>query len=117
LKTLPIAVPSSVFDRDAIEQARLDFLADYERRYRYVTEEIEVELSVVRVRGRGVQERPELPRQARADAPRPIEERRVRFRDGARATPVYLRDAVGAGVELVGPAIVEQLDTTTVVPP
>jgi N-methylhydantoinase A len=30
---------------------------------------------------------------------------------------VYRREALGVGVELVGPAIVEQLDSTTVIEP
>ncbi len=32
-------------------------------------------------------------------------------------TPVYRRDALSAGSRLSGPAIVEQLDSTTVIPP
>ena len=32
-------------------------------------------------------------------------------------TPIYDRDALGAGAVLQGPAIVQQLDTTTVVYP
>jgi N-methylhydantoinase A len=117
LKTLPITVPSTPFDAATIAAARHAFLAEYERRYQYVTEDIEVELSVVRVRGRGVQERPELPVRPPLEAPRPYEERPVRFRDGPRTTPVYWRDDLGRGLELPSPLVVEQLDTTTVVPP
>lgn len=36
---------------------------------------------------------------------------------GYVATPVYARDRLPVGREIVGPAIVEQMDTTTVVPP
>jgi N-methylhydantoinase A len=43
--------------------------------------------------------------------------RRVWFEGGWRETPVYRREALGVGVELVGPAIVEQLDSTTVIEP
>jgi N-methylhydantoinase A len=32
-------------------------------------------------------------------------------------TPVYRRDSLPAGASFEGPAIVEQLDSTTVVPP
>jgi N-methylhydantoinase A len=36
---------------------------------------------------------------------------------GAAETPVYHRDDLPAGAALEGPAIVEQLDSTTVIPP
>ena len=37
--------------------------------------------------------------------------------EGAVETPVYSRDALGAGFTIVGPAVIEQLDSTTIVPP
>ncbi|MBI2918911.1 MAG: hydantoinase/oxoprolinase family protein [Chloroflexi bacterium] len=37
--------------------------------------------------------------------------------DGQRPTPVYERSRLGAGDELTGPAIIEQMDSTTVVYP
>ena len=43
--------------------------------------------------------------------------RTVRFQDGRCETPVLRREALGPGSTLRGPAIVEQLDTTTVLPP
>ena len=39
------------------------------------------------------------------------------FDGGWRDTPVYLRDALPRDAVFPGPAIVEQLDTTTVVEP
>ena len=41
----------------------------------------------------------------------------VVFRDGELETPLYDRDLLAAGNRIVGPALVVQLDTTTVVPP
>ena len=47
-----------------------------------------------------------------------IEKRSVWFaQTGFVATPVYDRDRLPAGCRITGPAIVEQMDTTTVVPP
>jgi N-methylhydantoinase A len=43
--------------------------------------------------------------------------RDVWFEAGWRPTPIYRRERLPAGVEFVGPAIVEQLDSTTVVEP
>ena len=39
----------------------------------------------------------------------------VFFHSGLRDCPVYDRDKLGAGAELTGPAIVTQLDATTLV--
>jgi N-methylhydantoinase A len=36
---------------------------------------------------------------------------------GFTATPVYERDRLGAGARLAGPAVVEQFDSTTLIPP
>jgi N-methylhydantoinase A len=46
------------------------------------------------------------------------EKRKVWFSEtGFVATPVYDRDRLPAECRLSGPAIIEQMDTTTVVPP
>ena len=41
----------------------------------------------------------------------------VVYRDGTLATPLYLRDLMKAGNRIVGPSLIVQMDTTTVVPP
>jgi N-methylhydantoinase A len=46
-----------------------------------------------------------------------VGEQRVWFADGARAVPVLARDRLGAGELFAGPAIVTQLDATTLVLP
>jgi N-methylhydantoinase A len=43
--------------------------------------------------------------------------RRVRFGEEWHEAPVYWRDRLPAGAELLGPAIVEQMDATTVIEP
>ena len=41
----------------------------------------------------------------------------VVFQGGSRDTPLYLREKLRAGSRLQGPALVLQMDTTTVMPP
>ncbi len=43
--------------------------------------------------------------------------RRVWFAEGWRETPIYRRESLPRGAEFSGPAIVEQLDATTVIEP
>jgi N-methylhydantoinase A len=47
----------------------------------------------------------------------PSGRRRAWFDGGWHDTPVYRREQLGVGVQLTGPAIVEQLDSTTVIEP
>jgi N-methylhydantoinase A len=43
--------------------------------------------------------------------------REIRFREGSFRAAVYARDDLGAEAAFDGPLVVEQLDSTTVVPP
>jgi N-methylhydantoinase A len=117
LKTLSIPLPSEELSPAIMAAARPHFLREYERHYHYVTEEIDVELSVVRVRGRGLQDKPRLPQPPAGRSPVPRGSRGVGFRSAASETAVYTRSDLTPGTELVGPVVVEQLDSTTVVPP
>jgi N-methylhydantoinase A len=47
----------------------------------------------------------------------PTAESPVQFADGARAAAIYAREALGAGDRCPGPAIVTQLDATTLIAP
>jgi N-methylhydantoinase A len=49
--------------------------------------------------------------------PDPVNKRRVWFEGTALDTPVYQRDHLPCGFAFQGPALVEQVDATTVVPP
>lgn len=50
--------------------------------------------------------------------PAPSERRMVWFEGNEPLeTPVYLRDSLAAGTHFTGPAVIEQLDSTTLVPP
>ena len=66
----------------------------------------------------GVRSRASSPsRPRRAGAPAPAGRRRAWFDGTWHDTPVYRREQLGVGAALTGPAIVEQLDTTTVIEP
>ena len=61
---------------------------------------------------------PRLELMQRAAASRPVRKRRVWFAEtGFVACPMHWRDAVSLGTSLSGPAIMEALDATIVVPP
>jgi N-methylhydantoinase A len=113
-----IAVPVSgrVESLDALRRA---FEDEHEREHSYRRESSPVEVYRLNLRAVGVTQKAELAKHSRSgELPEPVETRSVRFTGaGAQDTPVYRRSDLPAGAELTGPAILEQLDSTVVVPP
>ncbi len=113
---LTVPWPERDLDVDAL-LAR--FHARHERLYTYALPDAPVEIVTLRVAAAGRVRRftpPPLPR--RRAAARPAPRRRVHFAGvGWTACPCIDRERLGAGAVVRGPAIVEQPDTTTVVPP
>jgi N-methylhydantoinase A len=76
-----------------------------------------IELVNLRVTAIGPSSKIRLERLKRGDAPRPTEHRSVYFsRDGFQDTPIYRREELSGGCHLRGPAVVEEVASTTVVP-
>jgi N-methylhydantoinase A len=115
-RSLTIAVDSPV----DLEGAVARFHAEHERAYNYRRDAAPVEIYRLSLRAIGVTPKPELRRHesngasASARGSRP-----VHFDAGGDAlvTPLYMRSDLPAGARLDGPAVIDQLDSTTVVPP
>jgi len=73
----------------------------------------------LRVAGIGKLDRPELPEIPEGGRAAPHAHREVFFggADGWVSTPIYHRGDLGHGDRIQGPAIIEQLDSTTVITP
>jgi N-methylhydantoinase A len=84
--------------------------------YRF-TMEAPVELVTLRVEATGRVRTAAIPYLETMPAPEPRETRIVYFATGSVTVPVLAREALGAGTCFDGPAIVSQLDATTLVPP
>jgi N-methylhydantoinase A len=97
------------------------FHVDHKREHNYRRDESLVEVYRLNVTAIGVVPKPKLPEHAAAKGPMaaPIGMRHVVFQDHeqAVATPVYARADLRPGDLLPGPVIIEQLDSTTPVPP
>jgi N-methylhydantoinase A len=95
------------------------FEDEHEREHSYRREGSPIEIYRLNLRAIGVTRKAELPAHDEdGSLPDPSSTRQVRFEgDEAVETPVYRRDTLGCGVSFQGPAIVEQLDSTVVVPP
>ncbi len=121
---LRVDVPAGAIDEAWGERVRGDFHDIHEREYSRRFEESDIEIPNVRVRGVGLM--PPL-RTTEVEAGGESPEGALRHEgtawflvDGALQevpTRSYERSALRAGNKLVGPAIVNQYDTTTVIPP
>jgi N-methylhydantoinase A/oxoprolinase/acetone carboxylase beta subunit len=101
-----------------------DFHDAHEREYSRRFEESDIEIPNIRVRGLGLIPPLEMSEVTRGDES-PVaaqrNEREAWFRVGGELrelpTKFYAREALAAGNRIEGPAVVNQYDTTTVIPP
>ncbi len=92
------------------------FAAAHDALYGFVLESA-VELVTVRVEAIGRLPAPVRPTLPQGHGVSPVGTWQVHFPDGSREVPLFDRDGFGAGDRFSGPAIVTQLDATTIVPP
>jgi N-methylhydantoinase A len=116
---LTVTMPGGALTHEDFERAAKEFEAEHERFYGYSIPGEELELLTFNVAAVGTRHTIELPRIGPGPAPEPVARRGVVF--GADEPPVetavYRRETFPAGFELAGPAIVAQVDATTLVPP
>src|SRR3546814_3210693 len=119
---LPVTVPDCPVTAATLARLAEGFAAANERMYGFVAESEPVQLVTCRIEAIGVVRKARLVPQplAGADASGAIVGRRDIWLAEARDfvdCPVYDRDMLQPGNRIAGPAIVEQMDTTTVVLP
>jgi N-methylhydantoinase A len=113
--TVPIA--DGEITRAALDDLAAAFHARHEQTYGHANRAEPVQLVNLRVTALGRQ--PDLVLAQRTDPTKLRQhERSVWFADtGFTPTPVHWRDGLSPGMEIAGPAIIEAMDSTTVVPP
>ena len=112
---IAVEIPAGKPNLDAVGAA---FHAAHERMYGFSRDDQPVELVNIWVSvevNLGVASLPEVA--AAETAAEPVSRREVVYYGQHIVTPVYRREDLGAGSVIAGPAIVEQLDSTTVVWP
>jgi N-methylhydantoinase A/oxoprolinase/acetone carboxylase beta subunit len=121
---LRVDVGSGTIDEAWVERLRADFHDIHEREYSRRFEESDIEVPNIRVRGIGLMPELSTPEVQSGDA---SADHALRHEGEAWflvegsleqvPTRYYDREALEAGNRLVGPAIVNQYDSTTVIPP
>ncbi|WP_022870988.1 hydantoinase/oxoprolinase family protein [Yaniella halotolerans] len=103
---------------DALSEAIESFHSEHERQFALRQDDKPVEIYRIEVRALGKTPKPSFKPAEKQDAtPQPVASRSVYFGGSWHDTPVYDRADLGFGMKIVGPAIIEQLDSTIVVPP
>lgn len=105
--------------KDALNQAIEAFHEQHEREFAFRNDDTPVELYQLQLHAVGKTTKPNFQPAAITDGGpgEPIETRAVYFDGQWHETPVYSRWDIPAGAKFTGPAIINQLDSTTVVPP
>ncbi len=115
--TLPCNAPLATGDMQAL---RRGFDEEHRKTFGHTAPDEPVEIVSYRLRGIGRVPRVELPKYEPVGlgVEKAVRERRPAVFDGCTVDcPVYQRERLDVGVEVTGPAIIDQLDCTTVLPP
>ena len=119
---LSIAVPDGLTGAALTHALKAAFEAEHERMYGYIAEDEPVQLVTFRLQATGLVPKSDIAAHPRAD--RDVEEALIGGREvwlpelgGWTECPLYQRSSLGPGHRIAGPAIVEQMDSTTLVLP
>lgn len=111
--TVPVSTPFV-----DIGEAVSGFNEAHLREYKYQREGARLEIFRLNLTAVGLTPKAELARhQQSSELPAPQSKRVVIFDDQSLETPIYWRDNLPSGVELEGPAVIQQLDSTTLIAP
>jgi len=114
---IDVPVPGGKVTQKTIDDLAALFHEIHEREHTYARKDEDVMISGVRVRSRGIVDKPPAPKARKGSPPKAKGSRRAYFGDGFVKTKVYDGEKIGAGRSIKGPAIVEEPFTTIVVPP
>ena len=119
VRAIPITLASGPIGRAEIDDAASRFHAAYEVEFHFAIPEFPVEARNLRLVATGLVRKPQFERShdRQSGEPRASATAPVWFAGESVTTRYYDRAALLPDARIVGPAIVEQFDSTTVVPP
>lgn len=115
-RSIQVPVPAPI---TSVEQAVQEFHRVHEREYTFRRDDTPVEFFRLNLVAIGVTDKVQPYRQESGGTLEPHANRRVHFPGNPKPldTPIYKHDAMPVGAEVDGPCIIDQFDTTTVIPP
>jgi N-methylhydantoinase A len=119
---LPVEVANGPVTEATKAAIRAEFMAAHSRLYGYVAEDEPIELVTFRLEATGLTRAADLRPPVRATAPLAdtiLGKRDIWFGEGRawRSTPILDRERLHPGHRIDGPAVIEQMDTTTLILP
>ncbi|MEM7468204.1 MAG: hydantoinase/oxoprolinase family protein [Pseudomonadota bacterium] len=111
--TVPVSAPFT-----HIDEAIAGFRQAHQREYNYQRDGSPIEIFRLNLTAIGLTPKAELPSfNSDGELPTPIEVRSVIYSETKVEARVFWRDDIPSGVEITGPAVVQQFDSTTWIPP
>jgi N-methylhydantoinase A len=115
---IDVPVPPGKLTPKSVTQIAELFHVEHEDKHTYARRGEDVLISSLRVRSRGLVDKPAAATlRGGGGPPKPKAHRQAFFDGGFKRTPIYDGDALRAGAKMNGPAIIEERFTTVVVPP
>ena len=118
---LTISINKGKLNESDLNELKKAFGNAHEHAYGYHDKERPVQIVNYRLSAIGLSDKPQIGhiQECSASVPKENEVRQVRFEKQCKfiETPVYLRDDLPSDCILQGPAIIEQMDSTCVIPP
>lgn len=114
-RSLAVSVPAKVTDIDMLIDG---FHKEHEREFNYRRDDAPVSIFRVGLTATGMVPKAELQtHEVKKNTPKTDATREVWFEGKAHTAMIFERDNLSAGATFDGPAVVEQFDSTTVIPP
>ena len=116
---LNVSLPGGELTAADVQAAAQQFHDEHKRVYGYALEGEELEILTFLLTAVGTRHEVDLPTISDGPSPHPVGTRAVYFAgsESAVETPLYWRGDLTSGTVIDGPALVGQLDTTTLLPP
>ncbi len=119
---ITVEIPTGNLNMQDLANLIEAFHQEHERSYGYCDRNKKLQLVNYRVGAIGTIDKPDLKAQPVAEniePPKPVEVRKVRFEGSSEyiGTNIYQRNDIPVGCTISGPAIIEQMDSTSIIPP
>ena len=114
-RSLLVRAPSNI---STVDELIDNFHNEHQREYNFKREDAPVSLFRVAIKATGIVSKAELKQHDyKAYEPKSDKTREIFFEGNSHNASIYQREALSAGQIFSGPAIIDQLDSTTFVPP
>ena len=119
---ITVELPTGEITEEVLSGLVEQFHQEHERSYGYYDKKKNIQMVNYRVGAVGTIDKPDLsehPVEENPQVPAPVEVRKVRFEGSPEYldTNIYQRTQLPCGCTVSGPAIIEQMDSTSIIPP